>query len=303
MLSDMFYILFFSILMFISIIGLVLCFIMLLIYSTNKKCRSVTGVISCNGTVATTFCVLQEICLCVYGLREDWASNEPMCKIRACFTVLAASSICYSHSIQAFSRLFLTVFHKQKRLATYRVHYFMIALNWIIATLCAMVPLFFNDAYVFEKETRLCFLTIKNLPLSIYSVIANFLIPLNISMMVYGAIIRYARSTRQAVTPASNTIKSGIPNVKREAKVARNMIIILTLFSVAGIPYLIVLLWYAIGSSNKPPDSFYTLSLGLISVLVVLMQFAQFYQNKEIKAVALGYLKCKRGRIHPNSNN
>ena len=51
---------------------------------------------------------------CVYGIREDWYTYQPLCIFRAYITIVAVVAASYSFLIQAISRLFFAVFYKHR---------------------------------------------------------------------------------------------------------------------------------------------------------------------------------------------
>lgn len=238
----------------------------------------------------------------IYGLREDWAANQPLCKVRAYFTILSCCAICYSYAIHAVGRLLLTVFHNHRYLNTHHLHWFMITFNWFFTIPLAGIPLFFDGAFVYEKESRLCTLTSKYFLMSVFIITVGFVLPLCVSITVYGIIICYARSSTLAIRLISNNTHSQLLNIKREMKVALNMIIILGVFGGGGTPYLILVLWQGINPHNEPPESFYLLAINAISFFVALMAFILLVSNKEIKNIILQYIFNKRSRVSPDAN-
>ena len=107
----------------------------------------------------------------IYGFREDWASNAPLCSLRGyCYTSTIVV-ITHSKSIQAISRLFNAILYKHKCLLTWRTHWIIIILNWILAFLVCIPPLFFEGGYALETESRICAGSCKIYPIGLYIVI------------------------------------------------------------------------------------------------------------------------------------
>ncbi|CAF1501048.1 unnamed protein product [Rotaria sp. Silwood1] len=137
-----------------------------------------------------------------------------------------------------------------------------------------------------------------------YGITTAFVIPLSISMNIYGIIFYYARTSSQRIAPStSNTMTAHIPNARREMKLARNMLIIETLFTAAGTPLLILYLWQVMQPKSPPPESFYLLSLNSISLFITLMMVMLFYMNKDVKDIAFNYRHGARRHMHPVSTS
>ena len=132
---------------------------------------------------------------------------------------------------------------------------------------------------------------------SIYSVIIAFIIPLNIVTIIYGIIFYHARqSTCRVIGFISNmttitiTTDTSILNVKREMKLMKNMLILLSLLICGGMPYLILVLWHV--TLERPlPESFYLLSTSLILIFIALKMIDLFCVCKQAKNSALQHLR------------
>jgi len=232
----------------------------------------------------------------IYALREDWQYYQPACVFRAYCKLGLCAALCYSYSIQAVSRLFFAVFYKHKFLLTWRTHWILILINWVISIVIPIEPLLHQNGFELEIESRNCVVSPKIVSVSMYVVVIVFIIPLNIVTIIYGVIIHHVRqSTRRIATGALNVIlstaqgKSPGPNGKRELKTMQNMTVQTTIISFGGILYLILVIWHAT-QQQSPPESFYLLALELISIFTVFMMIALFLMNKTVKRIVFGYI-------------
>jgi len=95
-----------------------------------------------------------------------------------------------------------------------------------LSILFPIPPLFFNGAYIYEKESRICLLTSQKSSTAIYSIITTFVIPFNIIAIVYCKILyTISQSTRRVQPTISNIHTNTTPKInrKREIKLAKNM--------------------------------------------------------------------------------
>lgn len=301
MLSQLFFTIDFAFSIAVSAIGLIFSLIMIGIIAARRQCRTITNLTTCNMIVFVAAYCICSIVSSMIGFREDWALRQFGCVFRAFCYLMIPASISYSYLIQAVSRLFFTVLCKHKYLATYRVHWCLIASNWIIGVLVSIVPFFFDATFVYEEESRLCVLTSKNFPISIYAISIAFVIPLNSSMVIYNVIFHHARRSSRRIAPStSNTPVNHMPNARREMKLAQNMIMIETLYVGAGAPLLILIFWHVIQPGSAPPESLYLLSFNSISLFATLMVIMLFSTNKQVRETALKYLHVeqRQQRMH-----
>ena len=298
MLSDMFYIVNFSFSILISIVGMIGSISIVAIFATHRPLRTVTNLLTCNTSMTILIYFINILISSIYGFHEDWALEQPMCVVRAYFILVSCTCLSYSYALQAMGRFFFTVLHKHKYLATYRVHSILIVLNWTIGIASPILPIFFEGALAYDKDARLCVPIVRKTSISAYCITTTFIIPLNIAGIVYGAIFYHARrSSRRVVAFVSDTMTPRVPNAKREMKLARNMLILLGTFGAGGIPYLVLVLWNAIGPKNSPPESLYLLSTNSISFCIALMMITLFHMNKQVKDTVLAYLHHEHRQI------
>jgi len=292
MLANTFYIAQFSLSMVASVIALIFSFMTIITIIINKQCHTIINLLICNTSAIVIFYSICHFAIAVYGLREDWAINQPACVFRAYLILVLATALCYSYSIQAVSRLLFVVFYKHKRLLFWSTHLILIILSWILSILFPVPPLFFNGAYIYEKESRICLLTSQKSTTAIYSIVTTFVIPFIIITIAYCKILYTIIQSTRRVQPAFSNIltnKALKINRKREIRLAKNMIITLNCFICGGIPYLILIIWQLV-TTDHPPDSFFLLSVISMSVFSSIMMFSVFYLNHQVRNIAFAYL-------------
>jgi hypothetical protein len=147
----------------------------------------------CNTATATSIYSILQLISVNYGLREDWFHNQPACIFRAYCYVAVCIVVCGSYAVQSISRLFFAVLYKYKYLLTWRVHWFMIIANYLMAILEPIAPIFVGNSYRLEAESRLCMATTKVFYSLMLAVIAAYLIPLTIVTIMYAIIFYHVR--------------------------------------------------------------------------------------------------------------
>lgn len=288
MASELFYILNFTFAIVTTLFCLILILLILITVVTDPACLNPSNLLTCNTCIVVSTYMMNNLIVSIYGFRENWALHQPWCAFRAYCFLVSCGCICYSYLIQAISRILFTVFYKKQYLLTYRTHWYLILFNWVIAIVFAIGPFFMENGYIYEKESRLCTLTTKTLASSMYGVIAAFLIPLGFASGVYIMIFVKARqSSRRVGTAEPSVPRASSVNMKRESVLARNMLIVMGVFTGGGTPFLILVIWHVITPASPPPESFYLLTINAITLFVTLMIIALFIMNKTVRNSAL----------------
>ena len=302
MLSTAFFIPIYSFSIVSSIFGLFISTVVFFAIVCTKQCHTKSNLLICNICLASFTHSANSLIVSFYGFREDWAANQPLCTFRA-YIFFCSCGICsHSYISEALSRLFLTVYYQHKYLVTYKVYWCMIVANWTIPTLLLVVPLFFSDTYIYEVESRLCTFSTKNFWMATYMAMSAFMIPFNLSIIIYSIIINYARSSGRVTAISTHSASSRMLNLRRELKVARNMLILTIAYASGGIPYFVLLFWNKIPTTTPPSESLYLLSIIGVVFAVPAKVIIIFFTNKQVRDTCIAYLRCRRGRIGVMTN-
>jgi hypothetical protein len=295
MLPDLYFTINFSVGLIASIIAVIICILTIFIVIIDQQCHNVTNLLACNTCIAVIFYCIIAIVTSIYGFREDWAFNAPLCAFRGyCFTA-GVGVLCYSYSIQAISRLFFAVFYKHKQLQTYRTHWIMIILNWFLGFTVTIVPFFIKGSYGLEKESRGCVISSKVFAGAFYTGIIISLIPLNTVTIIYGIILHRVRQSANRVTPIASV---STPNMKRQAKIMHQMSINSSILTAGGFPMFFLIIWHEI-KQQAAPEPLYVLGFNSITICVALMTIAQFIMNDKVKNVAVNYIHPRQPTTQP----
>ena len=272
MLPSSFYIASFSLSIFASLINISLGSIIILIVVINRQCRTITNTMMCNTALATMIYSILQLVSASYGLKEDWLQEQPMCVLRAYCYVAVCIAVSGSYALQSISRLFFAVLYKHKSLLSCHIHWFMIIVNYLVASIGPIPPIFIGYGYGLEQESHLCMATTQVFYSSMLAVATAYLVPISIVITVYGIIFYHVRqSTGRVKALRSNNICDGLadssprPNLKREMILMRNILILVGIHVCAGIPYLTLVIWH-VTQKQAPPEPIYLWAMITISV-------------------------------------
>jgi hypothetical protein len=290
MLPEFFYIINFSYAILISSLSSVISITTILIVYKNRQFRTFNNVLTCNTCIAALFYSMVTIATSIYGFREDWALNAPLCSFRAfCYNV-GVASICHSKSMHAISRLFFSVYYKHHCLLTWRCHHILIGLTWIISIIVCIPPFFVEGGYALEEESRSCVLSSKVYLLALYITVVSCIIPFNIIASVYIQILLHVRRSTRRVWAFHQNTNNDVRKSKREMKLMKQMIIQTSVLISGGPIFLFLVGWHAI-TDQPPPESLYLLGFNLLTTVGALAPFVQFIMNKQLKEFLIQFLE------------
>ena len=298
MLPKLFYTITFSVSIAASATNLLLGSAIIVAVIVHHPCRTVRNLLLCNTAVATCVYSMFQIVLAGYGFDADLMKPPPACVFQAYFYTTVCVLVPVSYMMQSISRFFFAVLYTHKYLLGWKAHWCMIMTNYLYAFGASLLALSFDRGFEFEMESRLCLTTTKVFRASIHSISIAYLIPLTIIIMLYGGIVyRVRQSARRVLTLTTSDRATGAniavtntmtPNLRREMKLMRNIIILISILLFAGLPYLMMVLWHAF-AKQPPPEPLYLLCLVNITLFFVVKMIVLLHMNLEVKT-AVGEL-------------
>ena len=113
--DNVFYQISFSFSIVVSLVALFFNLIIILIVITHPIHRTVTNLLHCNTSIIIFIFFVNNLIVSIYGLREEWASNQPLCFVRAYWFTVSCISISYSYCNPSTQSVFsLAVFYKHR---------------------------------------------------------------------------------------------------------------------------------------------------------------------------------------------
>ncbi|CAF2104040.1 unnamed protein product [Rotaria magnacalcarata] len=261
----------------------------IIISAAHKPCCSVTNPLACNTSVFVATFQLNSLIGSVYGFYQTSSEYQPVCIFRALWRLTSIAGTCYSYALQSINRHFFAVFYKYQYLVTFRVHWYMIVLRWIISIGISTVFLASPDLLGFDKEVRFCSINVKLLKLTVFGLVAGLVVSLCSFMSIYGVILyRAYKSSRQISNMASHTTTPHVPNAKREVKLAKSILILAGIFGSGGILFMIIICWQILTPMSSPLKELHLFSTTVFVISCTGMMVALFSVNTEVKDVAFG---------------
>ena len=266
----------------------------------DRESHTINNLFTCDLCINMVIHAIVHLMTYYFGLREDWYDYQPLCILRAYLIRVTTAAAIYCFMTQSISRLFFSVFYTHRSLLTWRVHWIMIILKWLISFLISIQPFFIQNAFDLVEDYRICTTTTKVLSVALYAIFLSFVIPLNIIVIIYGIILYQVRQSTRRVT-ANNTIGSAVVRnssqfaARRNLKIMKKMLLLLNILMCGGTPYLILVIWNVIHSETSFTE-FYYIAVHFLSLSGCIMMMIIFFTNSPIKKIISKYFRKNRTR-------
>ena len=259
-------------------VSTVICGIIIALITTVPSLRTPTNLLVANTCMCTLFfscvSVINTICFYLQSSSTDW-----LCRIQGYFVSVALNLVIYSYVNQSISRLFWTVFYRKRFLLTMRSHVYLVIGQICLAFLLPMSILLTD--HIIYRPMKLCLVPVRYQLHVCYLLAVQYVIPVLAGIILYGIIYFFVR--RSTINSQRSSLKS-----IRDTKLARNILILLSIFVLGGIPSM----FYIIISSRieSVPSFLFFIAATAPSVAVVGEKLMTLVLNRDINKV----LKARR---------
>ncbi|CAF2808556.1 unnamed protein product [Rotaria sp. Silwood2] len=262
--------------------------ILIFVQRTKPRLHTVRHLLMCNTCIASILYCIVQINNYIFLIFLPSVTSDISCRWRGYFAYFTISAITYSFLIQAISRLFIVIFStKYKCLITFKTHHILIVIQWFTVIIVPLPALITKDIYY--RPNKLCWVPMKNILHAFYGYIAYYTIPA-LSVFMFYIFIYY--KVKQAKNKARPMLRL-IHGEKRDLELLRNIVILLSIYFIGGIPTLLFLL-----SSNR---TLYLMGIVTISLAVAVEKLCTILLDQELRQV-IRKLLTRTQRIAPVDN-
>lgn len=203
------------------------------------------------------------------GIKTDWS-----CRILGYLIYVSISLVMYSLVIQALSRLFWTVLYKYRCLLTMKCHFYLIVIQILSSILFPLSTLITKN--ITYRPFKLCFVPLEYKIHVLYLTTIVYCIPIIIIITLYIIIYYYT-------TISSLHTRRLVHGKERDRILARNILVLLSIFLFGGIPLVI---YNILSNTNKLlPTGFYLFSITTPAIAIIFEKIAIIILNKELQKV------------------
>ncbi|CAF1280783.1 unnamed protein product [Rotaria sordida] len=275
--------------------------IIIIVHHCHSQRWSIVSLLTCNSCISLlvytiSFCTQFSSLIQNTSLNSE-NKNKFSCKIVACLGTFGVTILSYSSMIQAISRFFIIILYKYQILLTFRIHWIMIIISWIVSGIIAGSLLISPAAYQYEDESRVCALTRKNFLISFLSIIFIFIFPMIIITILYGIIIWHIKQHNRIDVRSTNILRA-----KRNITVFKNIFIFTSILGIGGTPYLISTIVNRIVPIPWPLYSISFLFIACTSAVGSIAILLTYVQSKAIFCTKFRR-RCRQGIVIKKPRN
>jgi len=270
-----------------AIICTLACLIIIILTYITPSLHSPTNLLVSNTCCCTLFNLIISTMNSFIFYTQTTSTNWS-CRIRGYLYYVSISLVIYSYIIQAISRLFWTVLYRYRYLLTMKCHIYLIISQIFLSFILPLSSIITTD--IVFRPFKLCLVAMK------YKIHVLYLL----TIAILYTIIYYhiARSTAN--------FQRTLHGAKRDSELARNILILLSIFVFGGIPIVI----YIIVSNEieSVPTIFYLIVITVPSIAVAVEKTMTIVLNKDIrKTLKLRWItsfpNCRLSTTHVNNTH
>ena len=259
-------------------VSTVICCMIITLTARVPSLRTPTNLLVANTCLCTLVfsgvSILDTFTFYLSANSTDWS-----CRIEGYLTSVSLTLVMYSYVGQSISRLFWTVFYKHRYLLTMRSHVYL-SIGQICLSFLLPISILITKDIVFQPM-RFCLVPLRYRLHVFYLLAVQYVIPVLTSIILYGIIYRFVS---QSTSNSQRTSSKG----NRDTKLARNILILLTIFMFGGIPSVL----YIILSGQRPSTLgfFFFMAAAAPPVTVACEKLMTLVLNRDIRKVLQGRL-------------
>ncbi|CAF1397979.1 unnamed protein product [Adineta steineri] len=282
------------------IIATIACLLIIILIIITRNLHSSTNLLVLSTCVSTLFYLIISTINAFIFYTASSSTDWP-CRIRGYLYYFSLIIVIYSYIIQAISRLFWTVLYKYRCLLSIKYHLYLIIFNISISFLLPLPSLITKD--IVYVPFKMCLVSAKYKIHTFYLLTIVIIIPIVIFSILYGIIYRHT-------IHSTANFQQTLHGAKRDARLARNILILLSIFLFGGIPSVI----YSIVSNQveSAPSVLFLMTITAPSIAIAIVKIMTIVLTRDIQQVLkvrwIQWFSCCKSsttRVQPitNTNN
>jgi hypothetical protein len=267
-----------------SILIILLSIVFLLIIILDKTCHTISMLLIINTSLSGLImgCIL--LSFSMFTLENDLRQIEyedSFCIIRAYIGYVSYTLFNFSFTLQSIYRYMIVVYPTRLFYQSSKFQVLMICLIWIFSFVCC-IPFLSSGEIVYNSDNQICQLRLRFSFIIIYGTYFVYTMPLSFIIFIYWKLVRYVKEMSKHVTPVNTLF-----HVKRELKMVRRVVILVTILILICFPYILIML---MSFFNRAPKYHFRIvyiffDTAVLTVMIVLCQFTDPIKISIIKRI------------------
>ncbi|CAF0953016.1 unnamed protein product [Adineta ricciae] len=215
-----------------SIFGILFAFIFILIVLIYRQCQTLTIFLVLNSTLAGLLANVACISQAIYQLLD--VGNDRLCAVRGLLLQAGTGVLYHTLCVQAFYRLFVTVYSTRRYLQTKQFIGLIVLIQWIFSATFGL-PILFIGRITYQAGSRICQVSLEDISFIYFSLVIFFL-PLIIIIIIYVQIVQYMKRTPFSTGNRLNTLVNDVRR-QSELRLIRRILTLVIILFLLGFPY------------------------------------------------------------------
>ncbi|UJR19737.1 hypothetical protein I4U23_022871 [Adineta vaga] len=262
-------------------------FIFIFVYRTKPRLHTVNHLLICNTSFASMYLSIIYIIGYIHAIFILSDTSNFTCRLRSYFTYVSIGGMMHSYTTQAISRFFFSILSTKYRwLTTFRTHYIMILIQWLMVLIITLPVLILDTARYYPGI--LCLIIGGYEAVDAYFQIINLLVPFLVVVLIYICIMIRVRKIKRNIT---TTTANSLQNSRKDLKILRNILVFISIVIIGIVPS--VMLWFV--SSG----TLYHISLVCAMFSVTLTALFSILLDREIRQTIRSHFQRQPTLVTP----
>ncbi|CAF1429074.1 unnamed protein product [Adineta steineri] len=221
-----------SIVFTLLIVGIAILYLFIII--SNKTCHTVPMMFIANSCLAHLIFGLDRLWIAGFRLQNDIKKiqyQDYLCILRIYIAYSSCAMLNYSYLLQAIYRYLCVVYPTRLLWQSRQIQFLFVFMSWIFSIGYPLIFIF-NGEIVYDIANHMCQLPLGYSFSLVYMLHCSYIIPVLFIMMTYFKLIGYIHVMSKRITPANIIIRA-----KRQLRMVRNIVILITILFITGFPY------------------------------------------------------------------
>jgi hypothetical protein len=267
----------------ISSIGLATLFLFIIIQ--DKTCHTIPMMLVANSCLSHLIFRIDLLWMTVFKLQNDLKQiqdQDVFCVFRAYIGYVTCAVLNYSYLLQAIYRYITAIYPTRLFWQSRRIQILFICIAWIFSFVYPLVFKFTGEI-IYDVDNQVCQLPLRFSCSIIYGSFCIYTFPVLMIMFIYWKLFRHVKAMSRRVVLANPIFR-----VRRELKMIRHLVIIITILLTMGAPYGIFLF---MSLFNNTPKYHFRIAYIFIDVPLTLAMIALFQFTEPLKTSIMKRIK------------
>ncbi|CAF1039353.1 unnamed protein product [Adineta ricciae] len=252
--------------------------LLLLVLIFDKTCHKLPVILVSNTYLAQILLAAVIFSMATFALQNDLKNIvylDRFCLFRGYLSYVLCTIMNFSFLLQAFYRYLSAVYPTYTYWKSKKLHLLLVSLTWVYSFLYPL-PFTLSGEITYNVDNQVCQIPLRLSFALIYAIFNVYLLPVGLIQLIYFKLVRHIKDLNAHPIGVHNTFR-----VQRELRMVRQIVIIVCVLIIFGLPYSS----FALTSFfTTPPKYHFRIAVLFIISSLVFITLALFYFTSPIKS-------------------